>query len=161
MLSISRLAPGARPGRTDSTRLRALAAARTDFAPVACATLRYFYPACACAAATAAPANARSGSGSGQRPAGTRVAGKAPAVQLQAYPNPARDRLTIKVLGACPAGVHLELLEVGTGRVVQRVALAHAAAELAVAELAAGVYAGRAVSAEGRVLGTCKAVVIH
>ena len=84
-----------------------------------------------------------------------------PALQLQAYPNPSHDRLTVKLTGPCPAHTRVELLELSTGRVLLTVAVANATAELRVAELAAGVYAGRAISPEGQVLGTCKAVVIH
>ena len=156
--NLAQLAPGARPGRADSTRLRALAAARTDFAPVACATLRYFYPTCECQTSVASPTQNRS---SQALATAKLIANSLRPAQVQAYPNPAHDRLTVKLTGPCPAHTRVELLELSTGRVLLTVAVANATAELRVAELAAGVYAGRAISPEGQVLGTCKAVVIH
>ncbi len=127
----------------------------TDFASVACATLQYFYPGCACSGgnSTSAPIKAR--------PAANRSTARKAPVRLSAYPTPSRDRFTVQATGL-PAAVRFQLLEIGTGRAVRGAALRGAAsAEISVADLAPGVYAGRALDAAGRVLGTCKVVVIR
>ncbi len=153
--NLDTLAVGNMPATTDSTDLVTVAQSGTDFASVACATLQYFYPGCACSGgnSTSAPIKAR--------PAGSQAPARQTPVRLQAYPTPSRDRLTVQAIGLSTA-TRFQLVELGSGREVRSAALAGtASAELNVADLAPGVYAGRALDAAGRVLGTCKVVVIH
>ena len=83
--------------------------------------------------------------------------------QLQAYPTPSRDQVTIEwapTPGTAPA--RLEVRDVATGRLVRSQAVADATAvRLSVAELAPGLYVSRLVDAAGQVLGTGKVVVMR
>ena len=153
------LAPGQRPTPADSAVLVAVAGSATGIAPVACATLRYFYPQLSCGTVA--------GSQPGQARAAAKLAATAsrlrPAVQVVAAPNPATETVRVEATGLAElTGNHLELVEMATGRVVLRQPFAAemAGVSITVRGLASGVYAGRLLHGEV-LLGTCKIVVLH
>ena len=152
------LHPGQRPSSADSTALVTVAGSSSGFAPVACATLRYYYPKSSCKGSSSSNNNAVPRAAVRKSPAG-RVA----AIKLQAYPTPSRDQVTIEwgpTPGTAPA--RLEVRDVATGRLVRSQAVADAATvRLSVAELAPGLYVSRLLDAAGQVLGTGKVVVIR
>ncbi len=153
---VALLAPGAAPAPADSAALVTVAGSPSGFAPVACSLLRYFYPASTC--------QASGGSGKTQphlasaRP----VRSLSGRVQFAASPNPAHDQVTLRFASALPPDARLELVEVATGRVVlARKTDGVLPLTLNVATLPAGVFAGRLLDGDGRLLGTGKIVVLH
>ncbi len=159
---LTALAPGQEPNDAAVEQLRAISASGTSFAPVACATLRYFYPELGCGeGSVSAPGQARAGGAA--RPS-QRSQRPAAAVQLLAFPNPAHDlaRVDIRTVGieALPASTVFELVQVVTGRVVLTQPATGATLTVSLAGVPAGVYVGRVV-ADQRALATCKLVVIH
>ena len=155
---LRRLAPGSRPSPADSTQLGVLAGTSTAYAPVACATLRFYYPSLSCGGNTAGAAgNAARAALTSANPGLTKA-----RLNLRAYPNPAATELTVSADGTVPDGAHFELAEVSTGRVVpeQAAVLLEGGLKLTVGELAPGVYVGRLLH-KGQLLGTCKVVVVR
>ena len=154
------LAPGQRPAAADSTSLAAVANSASDYAPFACATLRYFYPQLSCG--TANNGFNSNGNAAARQLAATPQVGKL-NIALRAYPNPATETVTVQVSGAsAPTNAVLELQEVTTGRIASRHALhEESTVTVPVGRLAAGVYVGRLMGEAGQVLSTCKIVVIH
>ena len=154
------LMPGARPLPADSAALATVAASKADFAPVACATLRYFYPSCSCQDATG------NANGMNRPAAAKRAAALHPAVAalrpatVRAYPNPAHDQITLDLAGLPIVG--LRLVAAATGQVVLTQAIAAKERPvISLLGLAPGVYQGQLVSANGQTIGACKVVVIH
>ena len=151
---LATLHPGARPAVADSAALADVAGSPADFAPVACATLRYFYPSLTC----------RTDTGNGNaaaRPAAVRP-GPAPVrpATVRAYPNPAHDQIALEMAGL--QAVRLVLIATATGQVVAQQAVAgQQHPVVSVAGLAPGIYRGQLVSATGQTVGACKIVVIH
>lgn len=156
-IRLRQLGIGTLPSPADSTLLVDLANAGPAYAPVACATLRYYYPQLQCGnTGTSGPPQAR--------PAERGIASDATASKLiiRAYPNPATEVVTIATNGTVPVDATFELVSVTTGRVVSRQAATSVGSEFAVpvTGLAPGVYAGRLLQG-AQLLGTCKVVVVR
>lgn len=151
---LGQLGTGELPVPADSTLLVDLANASTAYAPVACATLRYYYPEISCGDESTSASTAA-------RPAAASpIVHQVGKVGLRAYPNPATETVTLIVSGPVSVEARLELVALATGRVVRTLPADTAGGPMTVSGLAAGVYAGRLVQAE-QVLGTCKVVIIH
>ena len=141
--------------RSDSAALAAVAGAAADFAPVACATLRYFYPACACGS------KAAGGIAAAQRTLTVAAAPPLRPAPVRTYPNPAHETVSVEAAGLPQPATRCQLVAAATGQVVLTQALSGGRATLAVAALAPGLYLGRLLDAAGQTVGTCKIVVIH
>lgn len=152
------LLPGQRPTPADSTTLATIAASATDYAPVACATLRYFYPGVACSAATLPPPPPA-------RPTLATSTGvmRAEKLHLSVAPNPAHEQVQLTLNVPCPSTARLELVTVGSGQLAytQAVPAAQRSLELNVAALPPGVYAARLVGPDGQPLATAKLVIVR
>jgi len=157
---LGQLAPGQRPTPADSATLAAVAGSTAGFAPVACATLRYYYPQVACAAPPLLPRPAARPAGSSMLATARPAAAK--TIQLRALPNPASETVRLEVTGAVPGDSRVELLELATGRSVLSQALPAdgRALLLDVRPLAPGVYAARLLGGP-QLLGTTKVVVVR
>ena len=151
---------GTLPDADDIERLTSISSSGTSFAPVACATLRYYFPnqSCETKSAGIATQNRRVSANAllarHQAPTGVRV---------QATPNPAQQLVQISVttadkpLASVPGS--FQLVALTTGNVVLSQPLpASGELELNLTAVPAGIYVGRVA---GEVNAACKIVVVH
>jgi len=153
---LGQLAPGQRPAPADSTTLVTVAGSGTSFAPVACSTLRYYYPQLQCGVTPLLPKAARAQTLAATRPQ------QLQALHLRALPNPANETVRLEVSEPAPADSHLELLELATGRVVltTTMPLHERALQLDVRTLPPGVYAARLLTGS-QLKATTKLVIVR
>jgi len=155
---LRQLLPGQRPTPADSTMLTTVAASNTDYALVACATLRYFYPGAACTVASPPPPPAA-------RPTLATAAAvtHSEKLRLHVVPNPAQEHVQLSLNAPCPTTARLELVALGSGQLAytQAVPAAQRSLELDVAALPPGVYAARIVGPDGQPLATAKLVIVR
>ncbi len=155
---VQQLLPSSKPTAADSAALGQAAGGTSGFAPVACALLRYYYPELGCQSAGASVTRPVV-IGTNQRSASHNEA--TTRLPLVMFPNPAYTELTVQLGAAMANAGRIELTDL-TGRVALRQPVVNGAAPvLRVAGLPAGVYIGRVLDAEGRVLGTTRIAVAH
>jgi hypothetical protein len=150
-------APGQRPSVVDSTTLGTIAASASDYAPMACATLSYYYPTTTCTGGSSR------GVSSNRLASSTSHSPMRQILRLLSYPNPAHEVVEVELVGggALPTTANFQLVELATGRVMQTQSISSSGRlVLDVRHLAAGVYAGRLLQGT-ELLSTCKLVVIH
>jgi len=162
---LRRLGAGQLPSAADSTMLADIAASKASCAPVACTTLRYYYPRLACDTKNGKKEMSQSSSSS-QLPMHSRLGNALPSgrvMQLFANPNPATETVSIQITGLIPQGeCRLELIEIATGQLMHTLnsPISTERIEMDVRRLPLGVYALR-LQQGGLLLGTCKLVVLH
>ena len=150
------LRPGQAPATADSAALATVAASPSGFAPVACATLRYFYPSLICQASSG-----KSNAVAARASNAAEVKNSLQPIQLRTWPNPAHTQIRIQMVGLSSQPVRFELINLTTGKTVLTQSIeGKSDAEVSTLSIPAGVYGGRLCDEE-HLLGTCKLVIIH
>ena len=153
------------PDAADVAALQDISSSGTSFAPVACATLRYFFPDYHCEnQPMAGRATQPNGAASAQRrvAAAKAAANGRLAGQLVASPNPASETVRVSFTASKPLATPatFQLVAVATGRVLLNQKMpASGQLEVYLAGVPAGVYLGR-VLGESQAA-SCKIVVVH
>ena len=152
---------GGLPDDADVEQLNKIIGSGTSFAPVACATLRYYFPDRDCEYQTGGIAVQAARSARGHAP--TRKTGN--GLRLFAAPNPAQENLLIsfqqtgKILPL--NGARFQLVALNSGQVMLTLPLpTNGQLTVDVRQVPAGIYVGR-VTGEANVSASCKIVVVH
>jgi hypothetical protein len=155
---------GALPDSADVQQLMSISSSGTSFAPVACATLHYYFPDYTCEnqPKSGRPIVTPQAPSALARPAATtsKLAG-----QLLEVPNPAHESVRFNFIsaarGATAPTASVQLVSVSSGRVLLEQPLPLSGTlDLNVVSIPAGVYMAR-VAGNGQLGATCKIVVVH